>query len=123
MISAALDTSCGAAFAVKCDGRLRVNANLALTGRDSDRELVPWIARCLEAESIEFAAVNRWSVGIGPGSFSGIRAGIALVKGSPPRPGPCIAASQAVSPWRRRWSTALLPATASVSCMTRGGAS
>lgn len=81
MISAALDTSCGAAFAVERDGGTVLAARRPLTGRDSDRELVPWLLELLEKQGLTLRDIGCWTVGIGPGSFSGIRAGIALVRG------------------------------------------
>ena len=81
MISAALDTSCGTAFAVGDDSGIRVDLSLPLAGRDSDKQLVPWIEQQLSAAGLSWRDVERWTVGTGPGSFSGIRVGIAFVQG------------------------------------------
>lgn len=80
MFVAALDTSCGAALAVRGDD-VDLSLHRPLTGRDSDRLLVPWIADILSARGLTAGDIGRWSVGTGPGSFSGIRAGVAFVKG------------------------------------------
>jgi tRNA threonylcarbamoyladenosine biosynthesis protein TsaB len=81
MIHAALDTSLNASFAVVEDDRVIANCTLAARGRASDEQLVPWLLDTLEELGLELANVNRWSVGTGPGSFSGIRVGISWVLG------------------------------------------
>jgi len=81
MIHAALDTSLAAAFAIAEDGRLLVQANLDTRGRDSDRLLVPWLLDTVAGLGLTLADIGQWSAGTGPGSFSGIRAGIAWVMG------------------------------------------
>ena len=81
MILAALDTSCGAAFALMDDEHLLFNGHLALQGRDSDRKLMPWLLKEMTGAGISVDEVQRWVVGTGPGSFTGLRIGIAFVKG------------------------------------------
>jgi len=81
MLSASLDTSSGAAFALARDGTVAVSAALPCRGRDSDRELVPWLVELLAGAAVDIGEVERWTVGGGPGSFSGIRVGMAFVKG------------------------------------------
>ena len=78
---AALDTSQGVALAVRRDGRLPVRAAEALSGRDSDSRLALWIEERLAAAGLTLADIGRWTVGTGPGSFSGLRAGIAFIQG------------------------------------------
>jgi len=82
MISGALDTSHGASLAVRgADGALAVQAALPVRGRETERDLVPWMQANLAAVGLGVGDVRRWTVGTGPGSFSGVRTGIALVKG------------------------------------------
>lgn len=82
MISAALDTSHGASLALRRDGgATAVHAALPVRGREADRDLVPWIRASLAGAGLGVADVQRWTVGTGPGSFSGVRTGIAVVKG------------------------------------------
>lgn len=88
MIHAALDSSLGSALAIADGERLLFNEQFAGSGRDSDRELAPWLKASLATLGLRLADVRRWSVGTGPGSFAGLRYGIALVKG-------CCAASGA----------------------------
>jgi tRNA threonylcarbamoyladenosine biosynthesis protein TsaB len=78
---AALDTSVGAALAVAVAGRLLRRAWLNVTGRDSDAALVPWLEAELAAAGLRAGDIGRWTVGVGPGSFSGLRVGISLVHG------------------------------------------
>ncbi len=81
MTNVALDTSCGVSIAVSIDGEHVVREHQALTGRDSDRALVPWLKSVLAKANLGIGEVEAWTVGTGPGSFSGLRVGIALAKG------------------------------------------
>lgn len=78
---AALDTSWGASLAVTVAGRAVGFANSGLQGRRSDRELVPWILDSLGSVGVALSDIPAWIVGLGPGSFSGLRAGIAFLQG------------------------------------------
>lgn len=81
MINAALDTSHGAALAIAADGRVVYSGNLAVRGRDNDLDLIPWVETALAQAGVGPGDIGGWTVGTGPGSFSGVRTGIALVKG------------------------------------------
>ena len=81
MLHAALDTSLGFAFAVADGKDLLLSERLDGAGRDCDRQLAPWIQRLLAAHGLALRDIRRWSVGIGPGSFAGLRCGIAFAKG------------------------------------------
>ena len=78
----ALDTSQGFSLAIADkNGKILLKENFEAVGRESDRLLLPWVMRQLEAVGTTLKEVGRWTVGIGPGSFAGLRCGIAMVKG------------------------------------------
>ena len=81
MLSAALDTSLGFSFALLQDDNVLLDLYLEGTGRDSDRRLAPWLQDSLRSLGLTLRDVQVWTVGIGPGSFAGLRCGISFVKG------------------------------------------
>jgi tRNA threonylcarbamoyl adenosine modification protein YeaZ len=81
MIQAAIDTSCGSALALKRGDGVLFSGRLDVRGRRSDAELMPWILNAVSGAGLSLADIRRWTVGVGPGSFSGVRVGIAMVKG------------------------------------------
>ncbi len=81
MIDVALDTSLGFALAVRRDGSLLLETAIPAMGRESDRILPPWLTEQLGQLGLKAREVERWTLGTGPGSFAGLRCGIALVKG------------------------------------------
>ena len=80
-IVAALDTSAGAALAVRVGGRVVVNASMAVSGRESDARLANWLMEQLQTAALMPSDIELWTVGTGPGSFSGLRVGLALGMG------------------------------------------
>ena len=81
-VEAGLDTSWGAALALLVDGNIVLTRNQPATlGPGGDAALAGWIAAGVADAGLELADIGRWTVGTGPGSFSGLRVGIALVKG------------------------------------------
>lgn len=81
MLYAALDTSIGCALAVKDDSGIIIDEYLTGTGRDSDRMLANWIKGLLAQRGLTLSDIEGWTVGTGPGSFAGLRCGIAFIKG------------------------------------------
>lgn len=79
----ALDTSLGFSVAIADEkGKLLLKDNLSAVGRESDRLMTPWLVACLEKAGSSLAEVQKWTLGIGPGSFAGLRCGIATAKGA-----------------------------------------
>lgn len=78
-----LDTSFGFSIAIADDdGGILVERALSAVGRESDRLLVPWIVESLAEAGATLKDVSRWTLGTGPGSFAGLRCGIAVAKGA-----------------------------------------
>lgn len=79
----ALDTALGATSVALLDSdRDTILAEeTAAMDRGHAEALIPMAQRVLEAAGIAFAALDRIAVTIGPGSFTGIRIGIAAARG------------------------------------------
>ena len=78
---ASLDTSIGFSLAVLDDKQVVLQATMPGMGRESDRLLTPWLMAQLATKSIPLQEITHWTLGTGPGSFAGLRCGIAMVKG------------------------------------------
>jgi len=79
----ALDTSLGFSVAIADEaGKVLLKENLSAVGRESDRLMTPWLVSCLEKAGSSLPEVQKWTLGIGPGSFAGLRCGIATAKGA-----------------------------------------
>ena len=80
IIRGALDFSwTEASFAMMCDGELLIRANHLFSGHDAS--LLPeWIAQAAE-KCGGVDQIREWTVGAGPGSFSGLRIAAAFVMG------------------------------------------
>lgn len=77
----ALDTSTSTASVALCDGgRPLAEAGLAV-GRKRGEHLPDAIAWLLSTLGMKPAEVEGFAVGLGPGSFTGLRSGLALIKG------------------------------------------
>ncbi len=79
----AIDTALGACAAAVLDSR--AGAILASQSESMTRghaeALMPLIARVMDAGRCEFADLDRIAVTVGPGSFTGLRVGIAAARG------------------------------------------
>lgn len=79
--SAALDLSGREAAFALLDGETVIASDVRpMRGRES-AELAGWVAAKLEQAGIPLADIRRWTVGSGPGSFTGMRLAAALVNG------------------------------------------
>ena len=80
MIEAALDTSTSYfCFSLAKDKKIIIDEVWENNNRSS--EILPQIQKSLTSHNYSFNEINNWLVGIGPGSFTGIRIGIAFVQG------------------------------------------
>ena len=83
MYTAALDTSgkvASFAVAITATQQKVFSAHSAATSSES-AQLLPTVVDALIQNGISLREISNWSVGTGPGSFTGLRIGIALVKG------------------------------------------
>lgn len=77
----ALDTSSlVGTVAVLADGELRAEWSASVRASHGET-LLPQLARALEQAGLALADVDLFAVGLGPGSFTGVRIGVATAKG------------------------------------------
>ena len=78
---AVLDSAAGVAyFAVFDDGKKRFSSSAPMRGREAAK-LPVWVEGELAEHGLKLADIGRWTVGAGPGSFTGLRLAAALVAG------------------------------------------
>ena len=80
MIHACFDTSTNNASFVLFDGNKEV-LNISKECVKGASKLLPLIRKEVKNAEYELSQVSHWSVGKGPGSFTGMRVGISFVKG------------------------------------------
>jgi tRNA threonylcarbamoyladenosine biosynthesis protein TsaB len=79
----AIDTALGACAAAVLDsqrGAILASESIGMV-RGHAEAVMPLIARVMDAARCEFADLDRIAVTVGPGSFTGLRVGLAVVKG------------------------------------------
>ena len=81
MLTAALDTSVKPSFALCTEDEIVIQDSYRTSKKRSETILLPWIKDMLDSQDVTIDQIPRWLVGLGPGSFTGIRTGIALIKG------------------------------------------
>ena len=77
----AIDTALEACSVVLMDGDAIVARETQAMARGHAEALMPMIARVREAAALDFATLDRIAVTVGPGSFTGLRSGIAAARG------------------------------------------
>jgi tRNA threonylcarbamoyladenosine biosynthesis protein TsaB len=76
----ALDTSTALASVALYDGTLKAEATWH-AGRNHSQQVMPTAVRLLEEQGLGPEALTAVGVAIGPGSYTGVRVGLALAKG------------------------------------------
>ncbi|MCL6575274.1 tRNA (adenosine(37)-N6)-threonylcarbamoyltransferase complex dimerization subunit type 1 TsaB [Kyrpidia sp.] len=80
MVRLAIDTATAAlSMAVEESGSILAEAVLQL-GRDHSVHVLPWLERVLAGAGKGPADLNRVVVGVGPGSYTGVRVGVTVAK-------------------------------------------
>lgn len=94
MLILGLDTCCMPAAAALCDDEKLIAETVINCGRTHSQKIMPQIQTMLEAVKIKCADIDCFAVASGPGSFTGVRIGVATVKALAHATGkPCIAIS------------------------------
>jgi tRNA threonylcarbamoyladenosine biosynthesis protein TsaB len=81
MIVLAIDTCLGACAAAVTDGERVLAARSEAMARGHQERLAPLVAEAMAAAGVGFGRLDRIGVTIGPGSFAGLRVGLAFAKG------------------------------------------
>lgn len=81
MKTLAFDTSTFTATAAVVDGRDVLAESSALQRAGHSERLLPLVDEVLARAGLTLAQVDRLAVGVGPGSFTGVRLGLATAKG------------------------------------------
>ncbi len=82
MFYAALDLSgAEALFAVTDENySIIINEKRPLSGRTSS-QLTPWLVELLKTQNISFKMIKKWTIGSGPGGFTGLRLVASFISG------------------------------------------
>ena len=81
MIVLALDTALGACQAAVLKGDLILAAMSEPMERGHQERLAPLVRETMQASGLAFSDLDRVAVVVGPGSFTGVRVGLAFAKG------------------------------------------
>lgn len=81
MITLAIDTSEQACSVALADGTTVIDSKSEIIGRGHAERLLPLIEERLSANGLEYADLQRLAVTTGPGTFTGLRIGLAVARG------------------------------------------
>lgn len=81
MLTLGLDTCLAACSVALCEGERVLAHATELLGRGHQERLAPMVAKVMGDAGAPFANLERIGVTVGPGSFTGLRVGIAFAKG------------------------------------------
>jgi len=82
MLTVCLDTTTGSSsIAISRDGRLLAASQLAAPGKRQNAWLLPELERLLNSCGLDIAQIDLFACASGPGSFTGVRTGVAAVQG------------------------------------------
>jgi len=81
MIVLALDTCLGACSVAVCEDDVTLAAASEAMTRGHQERLAPMVREVMAAAGLAFARLDRIAVTVGPGSFTGLRVGLAFAKG------------------------------------------
>lgn len=94
MLTLAFESSAKAASVALCDDRNLISQAFHCTGLTHSQTLLPMAEDLLKNSGYEWEGIDCFAVAHGPGSFTGIRIGVSLVKGLAWAAGkPCIGVS------------------------------
>ncbi len=77
----AVESSAVSASAAVCDNGRIISENYINAGLTHSQTLMPMIKNCMDTAGVDLSDIDLVAVAHGPGSFTGIRIGIAAVKG------------------------------------------
>lgn len=94
MLIFGIDTCCMAATAALADDRVMVAQTVVNHKRTHSQKMMPQIESMFELAEIDPMSVDAFAAAVGPGSFTGVRIGVATAKAMAQAAGkPCIAVS------------------------------
>lgn len=80
MLFFGIDTCCMAATAALCDEERLIAETVINTKKTHSEKMLPQIDNMLSSAEIDIADIDCFCVACGPGSFTGVRIGVAMIK-------------------------------------------
>ena len=94
MLVFGIDTCCNAATAAIIDDKRLVAQTVVNMGRTHSQIMMPQIEEMFKTTEIDVKDIDAFAAAVGPGSFTGVRIGVATAKGLAQATGkPCVAVS------------------------------